>query len=226
MSLIYLVRHAQASFGSEDYDRLSPLGHQQAQWLGEHFAQRGLRFSRIVHGTLRRQRETAEDIVAAMGGSATTLESMVHAGLDEYHAGPIYTAYTGGRSPVEHQRADYRDYWQTFRKAMNHWADTGLPGAPETWQEFGARIQAGLEAAAAGTARDDAILVISSGGAICRGIADILGAPPATAIELNLQYRNTGISELIAGGGRLRLLSFNRIPHLEDEGRAGAVSAA
>ena len=33
MSEIYFVRHGQASFGSEDYDRLSPLGVRQAQVL-------------------------------------------------------------------------------------------------------------------------------------------------------------------------------------------------
>ena len=68
--------------------------------------------------------------------------------------------------------------------------------------------------------------MVSSGGAICRAVADILGAPPATAIELNLQYRNSGITELIAGGGRFRLLAFNQIPHLERDGRGEAISAA
>lgn len=223
MSLIYLVRHGQASFGTEDYDRLSELGRQQSRWLGEYFAERGLAFSRVLCGTLARQRDTATGILSAMG---ETIEPIVHPGFDEYHAGPIYSAFTKGRSPVEHQRADYKDYWQTFRRAMNHWADTGLEDVPETWMEFGERLAAGLAAAASDTGREDRILVVSSGGAICRAVADILGAPPATAIELNLQYRNSGISELIAGGGRFRLLSFNHVPHLERDGRAHAISAA
>src|SRR5690606_40460973 len=45
MPLILLVRHAQASFGTDDYDRLSELGRQQARWLGEYFAARGDRKS-------------------------------------------------------------------------------------------------------------------------------------------------------------------------------------
>lgn len=223
MSLIYLVRHGQASFGTDDYDRLSELGQRQSRWLGEYFAERGLSFSRVLCGTLARQRDTATGILSAM---AETIEPIVHPGFDEYHAGPIYTAFTGGRSPVEHQRADYKEYWQTFRNAMNHWSASGLDGVPETWAEFGDRIQAGLAAAAQGTGRDDRILVVSSGGAICRAVADITGAPPATAIELNLQFRNTGICELIAGGGRFRLLSFNHVPHLERDGRDDAISAA
>ncbi|MDX6238407.1 MAG: hypothetical protein QOG10_3222, partial [Kribbellaceae bacterium] len=42
MSVIYLIRHAQASFGRSDYDRLSPQGEQQAVRLGEALAVRGL----------------------------------------------------------------------------------------------------------------------------------------------------------------------------------------
>ena len=42
MGTLYLVRHGQASFGADDYDNLSPLGHQQRQRLGEYFKERGL----------------------------------------------------------------------------------------------------------------------------------------------------------------------------------------
>lgn len=226
MSLIYLVRHAQASFGTDDYDRLSELGHRQAQWLGEYFAERNLRFERVLTGTLRRQRETAANILEQMGAAGAGVEPIIHPGLDEYHAGPIYLAYTRGRDPVTDQRSDYRAYWQTFRKAMGHWAEHGLDDVPESWEAFGARMRAALTAAAEGTGRDERVLVVSSGGAISRAIADITGASAATAIELNLQYRNTGISELIATPGRLRLLSFNHIPHLERDGRSEAISAA
>jgi broad specificity phosphatase PhoE len=38
MSEIYLIRHGQASFGSDNYDRLSPLGVRQAQCLAKHLA--------------------------------------------------------------------------------------------------------------------------------------------------------------------------------------------
>ena len=36
---LYLVRHGQASFGADDYDQLSDLGHKQSVRLGEYFAQ-------------------------------------------------------------------------------------------------------------------------------------------------------------------------------------------
>ena len=38
MATIYLIRHGQASFGAEDYDKLSELGCRQAQVVGEYLA--------------------------------------------------------------------------------------------------------------------------------------------------------------------------------------------
>ncbi len=66
MSELFLVRHAQASFGEDDYDRLSPLGHQQARWLGEYFKFRKLRFDHVICGEMTRHRETLEGICSGM----------------------------------------------------------------------------------------------------------------------------------------------------------------
>lgn len=228
MALIYLVRHGQASFGSADYDRLSELGWQQSRWLGEYFSARGLRFARAMSGTLVRQRDTAIGILEAMGAGASpgTDALMSHAGLNEYHGDQIYHAYTGGADIVAHQRRDFRDYWRTFRLAMDAWSRDALAPVPETWTQFGDRVRSALDQVSAGLDRNDAVLVVSSGGAIGRGVGQILGAPAATAIELNLQFRNTGYCELIVGGGTLRLSSFNNAPHLDAAERRHALTFA
>ena len=62
MSVLYLIRHGQASFGSADYDELSTLGRRQARLLGDHFLKAGIRFDACWSGTLRRQRQTADAI--------------------------------------------------------------------------------------------------------------------------------------------------------------------
>lgn len=224
MSLVYLVRHAQASFGAQHYDRLSALGRQQARWLGVYFAERGMRFARAMAGTLVRQQDTAREAMGAMGADPGTI--ITHAGFDEYHGEALYAAWSGGADPREHQHADPRDYWRAFRAAMQAWSEDRLAGVPESWQAFGERVRAGLDEAARDTARDDAVLVVSSGGVIGRALADIAGAPARTAIELNLQCRNSGICELIAGGGRLQVLSFNTVPHLESPARRQAITFA
>ena len=102
MALLFLVRHGQASFGTADYDRLSELGRQQSRWLGEYFGERAVRFKRVVAGTLRRQQDTASEILAGMQ-MANTAEVRAgapietHAGLDEYNGEALYRVHTGGR---------------------------------------------------------------------------------------------------------------------------------
>ena len=223
MALLFLVRHGQASFGTADYDRLSELGRQQSRWLGEYFAERGVSFKRVVAGTLKRQQDTAHEILAGMG-VRHAIES--HPGLDEYNGEALYAAHSGGRDPLAHQRSDYRDYWRTLKAAMHAWAADELTGVPETWSQFGARTRAALSAACSGAARDDAVLVVSSGGAISRAVVEIIGSPGATAVEFNLQFRNTGVCELIVGSDATRLVTFNTLPHLDRADRRSAITFA
>ncbi len=236
MARLFLVRHGQASFGSTDYDRLSELGRQQSRWLGEYFAGRGLQFKRVVAGSLRRQQSTAEEILAAMqdmkghsgAGMAPAIDA--HAGLNEYNGEALYAAHTKGRDSLTHQQRDYRDYWRTLKAAMHAWAADELTGVPETWSGFGARTRAALTFACQDLGRDDNVLIVSSGGAISRALIDIIGSPGATAVEFNLQFRNTGVCELIVGGDgvqpHFRLVTFNTLPHLEHPERRASITFA
>jgi broad specificity phosphatase PhoE len=224
MALVFLVRHAQASFGTADYDRLSDRGHEQSRWLGEYFLERGVRFARVTTGTLKRQRDTAAGMLSVLGMDPTQMRT--DAGLNEYQGDRIWAAHTGGADPVARQKADYRGYWQTFREGMVAWSENRLSNVPETWDEFGARMMAAMTQATHGLGRDDTALVVSSGGAIGRLLGALTGATATSAIEFNLQFRNTGFCELIAHNGRLRLTSFNNIPHLERADRRGAITFA
>ncbi|WP_354687931.1 histidine phosphatase family protein [Cupriavidus necator] len=224
MATLFLVRHGQASFGAANYDCLSPTGRQQARWLGEYFAERGVGFCRVVAGSLVRQRDTAAEILAGMGQAQA--EIATHPGLNEYDGEALYRCHTGGADHRAHQNGDYNDYWRTFRAAYHAWTQDGLADMPETWGDFGTRIAGALALACEGTTREDAILVVSSGGAIGRATADLLGAPSQAAIEMNLQFRNTAFCEIIVGRGVQRLLSFNSVPHLERPERRGALTFA
>ncbi|SCU73395.1 Fructose-2,6-bisphosphatase [Cupriavidus necator] len=224
MATLFLVRHGQASFGAANYDCLSPTGRQQARWLGEYFQERGVSFSRVVAGTLVRQQDTASEILAGMAQPQAAIVS--HPGLNEYDGEALYRCHTGGADHRAHQNGDYNDYWRTFRAAYAAWTQDGLAEMPESWADFGARISGALAHASEGTTREDAILVVSSGGAIGRATADLLGAPAQAAIEMNLQFRNTAFCEIIVGRGVQRMLSFNSVPHLERPERRCALTFA
>ncbi len=222
MATLYLVRHGQASFASENYDRLSELGIRQSVWLGEYFAARGIEFDRAVCGTLDRQRETARTILATMGSELSASE---HPGWNEYSGEVLYKAYLGDEWANARAKGDVRSVYRTIKAALAAWAEDKLEGElPETWSGFGERIAAAMQSACAELPENANVLAATSGGAIGRGIADLLRAPAATAIELNLQFRNTGFCEIFFSPRSLRLVSFNCVPHLEREDRRSAIT--
>ena len=62
MSELLLVRHGQARLFTEDYDRLSDLGIQQAAALGQFWIAQGVRPDSVWTGTMIRQIRTAEAV--------------------------------------------------------------------------------------------------------------------------------------------------------------------
>ena len=106
---------------------------------------------------------------------------------------------------------------------MYAWTGGTLSGAPhEPFAEFRKRVLAGLGAARAGKA--ERVLVVSSGGPISTILAEVLGMPLRGVVDLNLQTRNTGITQLQSGSARIHCVSFNNVPHLDRPDRAGALT--
>ena len=222
MAILYLVRHSQASFAAENYDRLSELGRRQSVWLGEYFAERGIVFSRAVCGTLERQRQTACAILDTMNSTLTAAE---HPGWNEYSGEALYKAYLGDEWAQARAKGDVRAVYRTIKAALAAWSEDKLQGPlPETWSGFGERIAAAMRSACADLPGDVNVLAATSGGAIGRGIADLLQAPAQTAIELNLQFRNSGFCEIFFSPRSMRLVSFNCVPHLERGDRRDAIT--
>ncbi len=224
MSELFLVRHAQASFGSDNYDRLSELGHRQARWLGEHFRERALRFDRIVCGAMVRQRETVAGILAGMG--ETPLEPECDDSWDEFDFEAIVTAFLARhpeRQPSEHDAP--RSFSRLLRDSLQAWIDDRLEAdLPERWLAFDQRVQRGLDALGSAGNDRQRVLVVSSGGAISAALGKVLQAPPSTMLHLNLQLRNSGVNHLYFNDRAFHLAGFNHTPHLDRPDRAAAVS--
>jgi broad specificity phosphatase PhoE len=65
MSMIYMIRHGQASFGKDNYDRLSPLGKRQARILAQHLLTTGFHPDAVYSGTMVRKTTTAQEVLFA-----------------------------------------------------------------------------------------------------------------------------------------------------------------
>ncbi len=221
MPYLYVVRHGQPDF-TGNYDSLTPLGFQQSEWLGEHFQSRGLRFARIVCGTLVRQVETCDALLTRLVDAP---EPRQDPRLNEYDQGSLL-AFFEHEDPVRlRSTGDRRAYFSVVRDSLLAWSrhEGPLPGS-ETWADFGGRIEDAYADACTGLGRDDAVLVVSSGGVIGRTVADALGANAEAAIHLNLQTRNTGVTEIVRGSSAVRVAAFNAVPHLERPDRAHALT--
>jgi len=219
MTELLLLRHAQASFGAADYDRLSELGWRQARWLGEYFAERNIVFDRIVRGSLRRHAETLAGIGEGLGAALAHEED---AGFDEYDSHALLRAYSGSEMA---QGNDRREHFRLLRSALYAWTDGTLALEPdERFEAFRRRVLAALVTIRAQEAKR--VLVVSSGGPISTILAEVLGMPARGVVDLNLQTRNTGISEFRFSARAIHCVSFNNVPHLERPGRSDALTYA
>jgi broad specificity phosphatase PhoE len=220
VGVIYVVRHGQAAFGTEHYDRLTDIGFAQARLLGNYFGRRKLHFNAVFTGTLRRQAETAQAIAEGHPEFGASLQTETFPALDEYKPEAVMTAMTGSFPPpaLEAVRRDpvvVRDHFRVLREALLAWAEgrtkpQGMPAFPEFQQgAVDALVQARQRFP------DGNVLIVSSGGPIAAVVAAALNAPPATAVELNLRIRNSSLTEFASTPRRHNLISFNGLPHLD-----------
>ncbi len=222
MGTIYLVRHGQAAFGTDHYDRLTDTGFAQARLLGGYFARRQIRFDAVFTGTLRRQTETAQGIFEGHLELGASPLQETFPGLDEYKPEAIMMALTGTfpAPALEAARRDplvVREHFRVLREALLAWAeDRTQPEGMPVWQAFQDSAVAALVEARQRFS-DGNVLIVSSGGPIAAIVAATLNAPPATAVELNLRIRNSSLTEFAATPRRHSLVSFNGLPHLDTQ---------
>lgn len=225
MSELILVRHGQASFGEDSYDRLSELGHRQVRILAGHWHRAGERFDHLYSGSLRRQQETAQALLPLL--DADPAETLIEPALNEYDGGPLISSYLR-----DHGRADGFDiapgelitdrrlFQQVFEAAASHWINDTLNPTPEDagyepWQDFQRRVHDLLEALMDRHGGGRRVLVSTSGGVIALMIQAVLQMPDAQAIATNWMVNNSGVTRIRYSGGRRSLVQFNSLSHLE-----------
>jgi len=221
MTEIYLIRHGQASFGTAEYDRLSPLGHRQAALLGVYFRRARIGFDALFTGPLRRHAQTAE---GAMAGRKDTEPIQIIAELAEIDTEAIVSDRIAAMVKAEpelaqvyaHRHRDVQAFRRIVSRALRDSIGTAEPaGDPMT--RFSERVRRGLGTVAARAAGCDRVAVFTSGGTIAVTLQAALSLAPEVAMEIGWQIYNTSVSVFEAGNGRLSLLGFNATAHLDLE---------
>jgi broad specificity phosphatase PhoE len=221
MGSLFLIRHAQASYGQADYDRLSPRGVEQAKATAPAVA--AAKLDQLYRGPHVRHAQTAEH---AGIGAATVLDE-----LAEYPAFAMVQAFmprliaedpSFAALPTNPTRELANEAFKTVlsRWMSDQWHGDGV----ERVGAFAARVRAGLDHVLRDVKGGARIGIVTSAGPIGVAVGLVFGASEQHMIRTSLVVRNASISELAFRSRdfawhpeRVSLLSFNSIHHLPAE---------
>ncbi len=229
MSKIIFFRHAQASYGADNYDQLSAIGMEQSAILGQYLLTSGLQLDKVFTGPLERQKHTYQIVREQYSQQNTPLPSPIvipelreHEGTEAVRLAMPFLAETSAEvrrwlseSKAEPKKAR-RNSLLIFRYFMNEWAknQVHVDGIPN-WFDFRAEVKTGLQEVLKQTGKGETIGVFTSGGTISCIIAESLGLTDETKVtDLNFSIRNTSMTQFLYSNKAFNILSMNEIPHL------------
>lgn len=215
MSQILLVRHGQASWGSDDYDVLSELGEQQARVLGESLDARGIRPDLVVRGSMRRHLQTTEQALTGAGWAVADVA--VDEGWNEFDHEQVFAMHPATFGEGEElTRAQFQEW---FDGALLRWAGGEYDhDYDESFSAFSDRVEAALRRTADRLGSKETAVVFTSGGTISRVVVSLLGGSPHTWAQLNPVTVNASVTKIVVGRRGMTLISFNDHSHLEQAG--------
>jgi broad specificity phosphatase PhoE len=234
MSVLYLVRHGQASFGAANYDKLSELGERQMRALGKYWVDWGLKIDAVYSGTLDRQTKSAACAQEAfLAAHKKFPDPVIVPDLNEYETRHLLGASIStvlaehpeiaklakelsASGPVD-LAANKKAFQKIFAAAMDLWVDEklSLPGM-ETWRQFTTRVNAGIDRVIKEQASGKTVAVFTSGGPVSAAVQRAMKCDDKTALELGWVIANGSITEFRFSGDKFSLATFNATPHLSE----------
>lgn len=218
MSVIYLVRHGQASLFSKDYDLLTTLGEEQATLLGAALNHRKFTPSTIVTGSLKRHLQTKDFYLAAQPFER---ESTVVAGWNEYNHtellvkhNPAFTSFEAIGEHIIKSEVPLKELQKILNDALWDWIEDKHDYSI-TWQQFRANVWEALNTLASSLQQGKDAIVLTSGGPISVVMMQLLNLDNQAFFDLQQRIVNTSVTKVLVGRKGLSLSTFNDYSHLE-----------
>lgn len=233
MSTLLLVRHAQASFFSENYDQLSPVGQRQASVLGEHLARRKVRFDAVYTGPASRHRETAALVGEEYRRAGLPWpDGQILDGLEEHRADTLLRkeserlleqhphllelveGYRGAKEPADVQK----NFQKLFETVTLMWTRNEVQSdGLDAWDVFNKNVIDAVRTMMSTSDRGGRIIGFSSVGPISVALQMALSSDVHTALHLGWRLRNCSLTQFIFNRERVTLDLFNSVAHLEEQ---------
>jgi broad specificity phosphatase PhoE len=232
MSKLFVVRHGQASFFTDDYDKLSPMGEEQSRVLGRYWVENGITIDEVYSGDLKRQVRTAECVGEIYAEKDLPWpEHQIMPALNEYpsdvlmkemlphlkEASPELKKLDDEFQNSEEGKERYRTFHRLLEAVMEKWVhrEYEIDGLPE-WSVFSGGVRNCLKEIREKPGSGRNVAVFSSGGPVGVSVQTVLEAPDIKAAELNWRVHNASVTEFTFSANRVALDAFNAIPHLTD----------
>ena len=232
MGRLLLIRHAQASFLDQNYDKLSAIGEAQALRLGQYWVRQKMVFDRVCSGPCGRQKDTARIVADVYRDAALPFpEPLMMQEFDEYQANAVleqglprllennnevrelHRAFQDSSSPAQR----LANFEKMFEMLITKWVEgeVVLP-AVGSWPEFCARVDRGLSQCMSANGRGQQLAIFCSAGVIGVAMRRAFHLSSQDTLRATWMVRNCSYSEFLFSQDRFTLSTFNAFPHLED----------
>jgi len=221
MATIYLFRHGQASFGADDYDKLSPLGERQASVLGQYLRDHDIALDAAYSGDLLRQRETAQLALAAQPGAVAHHIDPRFNEIDNdeqvKHLLPgLVETSPQLRELVDRGLSSSKDYQKVIDAVFNHWVS---PQCDEprirSWADYSGAVNGGLQEVMAKQGSGKTVGIFTSGGTIATIVAQVLGLGGEQTYQFYEPIFNCSVTQIFYSGKKTSLSYFNDRSYLQ-----------
>lgn len=227
MSEIYLIRHGQASFGEDNYDKLSPTGVKQAEILARCLAKSGKRFDAVYTGEMERQQKTAQEFIRYYTESKLFVaQPNISAAFNEYDSFSVWKALIPEMieedptlsNDLEKLPGDQKVFQRIFSLLMARWTKGNYKSSDiPRWDDFINNVKQGIDELTARHGAKKRVVVFTSGGPISISVRMALNLSNQKTLEISWQLMNASITRIKYNSRGIMLAGFNDVTHLELE---------
>lgn len=223
MTTIHVIRHAQASFGKNDYDRLSPLGARQALLLADHLESLGIDFHCFYLGEHQRHAQTFEPYENRLIKAGKTFRAQKQAALNEFDYESVLR--TAVPQLIKHDPTLARDvdgmlddnlvFQRIFEKSVYMWLEKPerFPGL-ESWQDFSRQAATVIDSIMEETGPGQNPVIVTSGGVVAAMVQAALDLSDKMTLGLSWQIYNGSITRFKYRDRKPVLSGFNDIAYI------------
>jgi broad specificity phosphatase PhoE len=219
MTVIYLVRHGQASFSADDYDQLSEKGVKQAALVSGFLKQKIHSKPIIITGTMLRHQQTAQSSLHAFDITEEDNSAYYQdKRWNEYDhqnilgmLNPQLATPQGVRQYLSDKPEPMEQFKSLYIAAMDKWTQSEhIENYKESFAEFSQRPIAALNQIISDYPNEK-VIVFSSGGPISIIASHLLGLPMKEFTKVNWSLVNGGVTKIITRGkeNKPALSTFN-----------------